>query len=78
MEIKITGNNQEYLENLKNGDLFFFEQELYLKIKNDRSFFLEELKNVCLAIHLKTGAIEEFSHKDIVTFPKKSILNIDI
>lgn len=78
MEVKIIGNGQTYLEDLKNGDLFLFEQELYIKVRNDRSIFLEELKNVCLAVHLKTGAIEEFTHEDTAILPKKSILSVEV
>lgn len=78
MEIKITENSQKYIRELKNGDIFIFEQELYLKVRNDRSIFLEELEKDCLAVHLKTGAIEEFIPTEIVTFPKKTALNIEI
>lgn len=74
MEVKITGNNQTYLDDLKNGDLFLFEQEPYLKIENNT----KEFENNCLAVHLQTGAIEEFAYTEIVIFPKKSLLNIEV
>lgn len=78
MEIKITGNSETYVEDLENGDLFLFEQEPYLKIENNKNIFLKEFENNCLAVHLNTGMIESFAHKNIVIFPKKSILNVEV
>lgn len=74
MEVKIIGNNQTYLEDLENGDLFLFELEPYLKIENNK----KEFENNCLAVNLQTGIIENFAHTEVVIFPKKSLLNIEV
>lgn len=68
--------NFKNVSSIKTGEIFVFNECLYLKIRNDKTLIQKSFKEKILAMDLKTGEIMIFYPEDAV-IPVTAILTVN-